>query len=129
MWKQSSRNTWLKEGDKNTTYFHCRTNQRNLILGLEDENSVWVEDEAEMGGVVGRYFKDIFSSSNPSGFDIILNGIQCSVDVDLDPSLGGEFQACEVKQALNQWFQTLLPALMVCLLFFTSLFGILWVRM
>jgi len=78
---------------------------------LEDENSVWVEDEAEMGGVVGRYFKDIFSSSNPSGFDSILNGIQRSVDVDLDPSLGGEFQACEVKQALNQMVPNTAPGL------------------
>ena len=48
MWKQRSRNTWLKEGDSNTRYFHCRANRRNrrnLILALEDESGNWVEDE------------------------------------------------------------------------------------
>ena len=105
MWKQRARNSWLKEGDRNTAYFHCRAkqrNRRNLILGLEDDNGVWVEDEIEIGGVVEGYFKNIFSTSNPSGIDSILNGILHPVDVDLDSSVGGDFQAYEVKQALNQ---------------------------
>ena len=104
MWKQRARNSWLKEGDRNIAYFHCRANQRNrrnLILGLEDDNGVWVEDETKMGGIEG-YFKNIFSTSNPSKIDNILNGILHPVDVDVDPSVGGDFQAYEMKQALNQ---------------------------
>ena len=112
MWKQRARNSWLKEGDRNIAYFHCRANQRNrrnLILGLEDDNGVWVEDETKMGGVVEGYFKNIFSTSNPSEIDNILNGILHSVDVDVDPSVGGDFQAYEVKQALNQMAPTTAP--------------------
>jgi len=55
MWKQWSLTAWLNEGDKNSSYFHCRANQRNKrnqILGLEDGDGVWVEEEEAMGRVV-----------------------------------------------------------------------------
>ena len=54
MWKQRSRNAWLKEGDSNTRYFHSRANQRNkqnFISGLKDNAGVWVEDESRLGGI------------------------------------------------------------------------------
>lgn len=66
MWKQRSCNAWLKEGDSNTRYFHC-----NLVLGIEDETGAWVEDEAAMGGVVERYFENIFATSTLSVLRIL----------------------------------------------------------
>ena len=46
MWKQWSRNRYLKEGDRNTSFFHTKASnrkQRNWIQGLEDDNGVWQE--------------------------------------------------------------------------------------
>ena len=59
MWKQWARTAWLNEGDQNTRYFHCRASQRykrNYITGLENEDGLWMEDEAEMGQIVEKYF-------------------------------------------------------------------------
>ena len=95
----------LKECDNNTKYFHCQANQRNRrnhILGLEDEDGVWIEDEATMGKVTKRYFEVMFTSSNPSGFDEILDGVHHTVIVDGDVGVDGDFQAKELYQALKQ---------------------------
>ena len=60
MWKQRAQNDWLKEGDRNAKFFHCRANQRNrynLILGLEDEDGNWLERETNLGGRgIGKVF-------------------------------------------------------------------------
>ena len=79
-------------------------------MGLEDDNGVWIEDEADLGGVVEGYFKNIFSTSNPSRMDRILNGILLPVNVEVEVGVGGEFQAFEVKQALDQMAPNTTPS-------------------
>ena len=47
LWKQRSRQQWLREGDRNTRYFHSKATdrmKRNLIRGLENEQGVWISD-------------------------------------------------------------------------------------
>ena len=131
MWKQRSRNMWLKEGDRNTRYFHCRANQRNrrnLILGSEDETGNWVEDEGQMSRVVQDYFGSMFTSSNPSGFDEILEGMQ-PVTFDASPLRDVIFKLRTSIPPSSKWPLSLHLARMICLLSFIKLTGILWVRM
>ena len=104
---------WLKEGDRNTRYFHCRANQRNrhnLILGLEYETGNWVEDEGQMGKVVQDYFESMFTSSNPSGYDEILEGMQPAISDASPLKLGRDFQADEVHNTLKQMGPLIAPS-------------------
>ena len=48
MWSQRSKTEWLRYGDQNTKYFHCRAterNKKNFISGLENAHGEWIEGE------------------------------------------------------------------------------------
>lgn len=49
-WKQRSRVDWLKEGGKNTKFFHLKASSRkkNRIKGILNHDYVWIEDREEM---------------------------------------------------------------------------------
>lgn len=67
-WKQRSRAVWLKEGDRNTKYFHAKAlarRKKNKIHGIEDENGDWIED-VEVVKIFYKYFHHIKPISNPA---------------------------------------------------------------
>ena len=55
-----------------------------------------------MGATVEEYFRSIFTSSKPSDFDTILQGIHLAISEDAAGCLGREFHAKEVWVALKQ---------------------------
>ncbi|CAA7026829.1 unnamed protein product [Microthlaspi erraticum] len=74
-WKQKSRNLWLKDGDLNTKFFHASTKQRraaNRIVGLHNDDNVWVAGEKEVEKVAVGYFDKLFTSTLPTDFTGVL---------------------------------------------------------
>ena len=64
-WRQKSGIQWLKEGDKNTRFFHAVASnkfKRSLIRRIKDSNKTWVEDQSTIGALAETYFKNILSS-------------------------------------------------------------------
>ncbi|KAL5859327.1 hypothetical protein ACOSQ4_000623 [Xanthoceras sorbifolium] len=69
-WKQKSRNQWLKEGDRNTKFFHLSTlirRRRNKIEGLLNKDGIWVTEKKDLQKVVINYFRDLFVGNNMRG--------------------------------------------------------------
>ncbi|KAK4399547.1 hypothetical protein Sango_1430200 [Sesamum angolense] len=68
-WKQRGKAHWLREGDRNTSYFHNRASFRrrtNDITRIKNGDGQWLELEEEIRDHIETYFGEIFRSRNPS---------------------------------------------------------------
>ncbi|XP_062014380.1 uncharacterized protein LOC133730889 [Rosa rugosa] len=66
-WRQRSQTLWLRDGDRNSAFFHRSSNNRksrNTIKGLRDEDGEWQAAPTEIQHLLMNYFKDVFSTNN-----------------------------------------------------------------
>ena len=64
-WTQKAHCKWLKEGDRNTAFFHNTVKQRrqhNLIQAIKDTNGVWKHDVQDICSIGMDFFKSLFTS-------------------------------------------------------------------
>ncbi|XP_074278012.1 uncharacterized protein LOC141601617 [Silene latifolia] len=104
-WRQRSRAIWLKEGDRNTKFFHQRASQRkrkNHIAKIIDEHGLIREGQEAVGEVAMSYFQNLFRSSRPTNFEDTLEGIEGRVTPRMNMILSSEYRAEEVVEALQQ---------------------------
>nr|GMD82583.1 uncharacterized protein LOC109152193 [Ipomoea batatas] len=63
-WKQRAKELWFRGGDQNSRFFHNSVNRRrrrNMIVGLREPGGALVREEAQKGGIMVRYFTNLFS--------------------------------------------------------------------
>nr|DAD45062.1 TPA_asm: hypothetical protein HUJ06_003292 [Nelumbo nucifera] len=68
-WKQRSRVTWLREGDRNTSFFHISTSnwrRRNSIQWLQSSTGSWTTDKEEIVATVREFYEHLYKSSHPT---------------------------------------------------------------
>ena len=78
VWRQKSRETWLKEGDRNSRFFHLSTvirRKRNSIDAIKSDSGDWIISKSEIKKFVVSKFIDLFTEdpiSYPSGLDNLI---------------------------------------------------------
>lgn len=61
--KQRTKLFWLREGDRNTCFFHKHASTRkktNVLTRIKDDNEEWCETNEEIKGVITEYFSQLF---------------------------------------------------------------------
>ena len=105
IWHHQAKNDWLKFGDQNTKYFHCRAmkmNKRNFISGLENEQGSYVEGEDQIGEFLKRYYSSLFTSANPTQLDPVLNVVETRVSAEINDEMLKPYIKVEVQLTLKQ---------------------------
>ncbi|MCH99416.1 hypothetical protein A2U01_0020428, partial [Trifolium medium] len=69
MWFQRSRAKWLKDGDRNTRYYHIKTvsrRRKNNIIMLKNDNGQWIDDVIQLQSLANDFYKKLFSADQIS---------------------------------------------------------------
>lgn len=77
-WRQKCREEWLKEGDRNTRYFHNVVKGRkvkNKVLMLLDELGRENFSEGSKSNIAVEYFRELFLSTNPFDLESLFEGL------------------------------------------------------
>jgi hypothetical protein len=103
-WMQRSKEAWLKDGDKNTKYFHACANQKrrkSCIDRILDEHGCLCESSEEIGNAFTYYYTSLFTTKNLGDVDECLQDIEGRLSHEMNEKLMREFTSEEVGAALK----------------------------
>ncbi|XP_072084677.1 uncharacterized protein [Arachis hypogaea] len=101
-WKEKSEVKWLKEGDKNTHFFHQKVktrSQRNKICRLIGRNGEMTTTNSAIVSVAEDYYRDIFASSFQADPEPFLTEFEPKVTATMNQRLQRLVSMEEVKRA------------------------------
>jgi hypothetical protein len=105
LWLQRSRITWLKEGDKNTRFFHQKAvwrARRNKIKKLKDHDGTWKDVPSDMELMATSYFQELFTRDELVNPDALIDLTQRKVTPEMNNRLCLESTEDEIADALFQ---------------------------
>nr|XP_040258536.1 uncharacterized protein LOC109764695 [Aegilops tauschii subsp. strangulata] len=105
MWMQRSRVAWLKEGDRNTKFFHRKAKWRarkNRIKKLLDATGIAHSDHGTMAAMVSDYFSALFIADETICPDPVIDLINTRVTDRMNVGLCADFSDKEIADALFQ---------------------------
>jgi hypothetical protein len=105
MWLQRSRLTWLKEGDRNTKYFHSKAvwrSRKNRIRKLIGDDGVTYEDVSTLHQMATDYFQKLFTADDSLDPSPVIELLEPCISEGTNESLCAEFSDKEISDALFQ---------------------------
>jgi hypothetical protein len=112
MYRQRSRQEWLKAGDRNTKFFHNRASHRrrkNTVKRLlRSDGSICNTDEG-MRDMALHFYQELYSSEGSAQADQVLQLINPVISADMNSKLTGAFTDKEIEEALFQMGPTKAP--------------------
>jgi hypothetical protein len=105
MWLQCSRISWLKEGDRNTWFFHMRAkwrSRKNKMKKLKRGDGSWCDTLNEMRCMAQDYFVDSLTVDPEVCPSQVLSHVEPKVTELMNEGLCREFSEKEISDAMFQ---------------------------
>lgn len=105
MWLQRSRISWLKDGDRNTRFFHEKArwrSRKNKISKLRKHDGSWCTSKAEMGKMATDFFSNLYTADTSVNPDVILQHVHGLISAEANENLCKDFTPEEISDALFQ---------------------------
>jgi hypothetical protein len=112
MFRQRSRQEWLKAGDRNTRYFQNRASHRrrkNTIRGLRRDDGTICNTNEGMRGLARSFYQKLFTAEGSSDTGRILQLMDTFLTEDMNRTLTGAVSDTEIETALFQMGPTKSP--------------------
>jgi hypothetical protein len=112
MVRQRSRIEWLKEGDRNTSFFHARASacrRTNTIKALFCEDGTKCDRIHEIKGMAEDFYENLFTSEPCDAIDVVLESVCGKVTAEMKDELCKPYTNEEIKEALLQMGPTKAP--------------------
>ena len=103
-WKQRAKAHWLKDGDKNTSFFHaCASKRRkvNILKKLKTDDGELVEGEENLRSYIANYYQNLFTSSASTRESELLAVVPSMVTPEMNTFLRRPFSVDEIQLALG----------------------------
>ncbi|KAA3490345.1 reverse transcriptase [Gossypium australe] len=103
-WEQRAHVNWLKNGDRNTSYFHkvaVSRQSRGRILALEDENGRQLSSIEDFLSLASDYFGNLFTTSNMGPDDNLFGLVEQKVTESMNANLIKKFTVDEIDHAVK----------------------------
>jgi hypothetical protein len=103
LWRQKSRETWLKEGDRNSRFFHLSTiirRRRNAIEAIKNDGGEWITHKPAIQEFVASQFQQLFAEDPVSFPPELENLIPCSITDEENEAISIPPTSFEIKQAI-----------------------------
>lgn len=105
MWLQRSRVEWLKHGDRNTKFFHCKARWRarkNKFKGLLDAEGRFQTAHHIMSGMALAYFQNLFEADQTLLPETVVPLFAEVITAEMNTKLCGQFSDKEISDTLFQ---------------------------
>jgi len=106
MWAQRSRLLWVRQGDKNSNYFHSCAPKRYwkyLIEGIRDEGGSWKTNMEEITEVLVSYYQSLFTSKGQVDASRLLEYVPNVITAEMNVLLTQKLKAMKWRWPCNKW--------------------------